>query len=367
MGWCRFAFGLFFCALSAGCGTSVWSDTKRTATEQLLISDAIDRAVSELDFRALAGKPVFLDNQAVRNAVDSEYLTSSVRQHMLANGCVLREKAEEAEYIVELRAGAIGTDRHDVLYGVPSVNVPTVLPVSGMPNAIPEIPLAKKTDQRAVCKIAVFAYNRTTGRPVWQSGIVPAESLAKDFWFFGAGPFQRGTIYEGMSFAGDKLEIPLANLEDKLGSPADPVAVADEAYFTEPVVELAGDTTSESADSPDSKVVPASASQPSPEPPSKKSPPESAGTAPGPNESAPAPAEAPKGQEQNESRGAAAGREPGEPALLSPEPLPEALLRPAPPEAVNQPPTVALPFKSLILRLEDARREPPAFDAAPPR
>ena len=39
------------CAMSAGCGTTKWSDTSRTATEQLLISDAMDRAVSRIGFR----------------------------------------------------------------------------------------------------------------------------------------------------------------------------------------------------------------------------------------------------------------------------------------------------------------------------
>lgn len=194
----------------------------------------MDRAVSKLDFRALAGKTVFLDNDAIKDAVDHEYLTSTMRQHMLANGCVLKDKQGEAEYIVELRVGAVGTDRHDVLYGVPAVNVPTVLPVSGVPNAVPEIPLAKKTDQRAVVKLAVFAYNRQTGHLVWQSGVVPEESKAKDFWIFGAGPFQRGTIYKGTNFAGDMLDIPLIDLDKKRGRGAQPVSVADEAYFVEP-------------------------------------------------------------------------------------------------------------------------------------
>ena len=43
-------------ALLAGCGTTKWSDSPRTATEQLLISDAVDRAISEIDFSALANK-----------------------------------------------------------------------------------------------------------------------------------------------------------------------------------------------------------------------------------------------------------------------------------------------------------------------
>ncbi|MBX9787622.1 MAG: hypothetical protein K2Y37_01785 [Pirellulales bacterium] len=193
-----------------GCGTTRWSDTARTATEQLLISNAIDRAVSELDFEVLRGHDVFFDPSYLRGATDENYLVSSLRQHLLASGVVLRELRTEADFVVEARSGGIGTDRSDLLFGVPSVAVPSVpgMPVP-MPSTIPEIPFAKTTNQRAVAKIAVFAYNRNTGRPVLQSGIVPVTSTARNSWFFGAGPFQRGTVYEGTKFAGDQVSVPI--------------------------------------------------------------------------------------------------------------------------------------------------------------
>ena len=103
---------------------------------------------------------------------------------------------------MEIRAGAIGTDRNDLLFGVPSMNVPQIVPLQPVPAAIPEIPIAKRRDQRGVAKIAVFAYHRQTGTPVWQSGVAQTESSSNDVWIMGAGPFQRGTIYEGTEFAG---------------------------------------------------------------------------------------------------------------------------------------------------------------------
>jgi UTP--glucose-1-phosphate uridylyltransferase len=51
-------------ALSTGCGTTRWSDSKRTATEQLLISDAVERAVMQIDMRPLAGQTSFTRQQA---------------------------------------------------------------------------------------------------------------------------------------------------------------------------------------------------------------------------------------------------------------------------------------------------------------
>lgn len=237
----RFCLGAIVvcCAASAGCGTTKWSDTSRTATEQLLISDSMDRAVSRLDFRAVAGKKVYLDSSPLSGVTDSAYLVSLLRQHMLAEGCLMMDKREEADYVVEVRAGAVGTDRREVLFGVPASEIGSVVPVPGLPTRIPEMPLAKKTEQRAVTKIAVFAYNRHTGRPLWQSGAAPVESKAKDLWVLGAGPFQRGTIYEGTKFAGDKITIPLITPGNKDPQKLGDVSVANQAYFAEPEEQLA--------------------------------------------------------------------------------------------------------------------------------
>lgn len=197
-------------ALLGGCGTTRMTDTQRTATEQLLVSHAIDQAVSHLDFNALAGKAVFFDPQYLDGTVDRGYLVSSLRQHLLANGCLLQEERGKAAYVVEARSGGIGTDRNSLLIGIPQMNVPALVP--GQPSQIPEIPLAKKNDQRGVAKVAVFGYNRQTGQAVWQSGVVQATSTAKDTWLLGAGPFRRGTIRSGTEFAGQPL--PLASLGD---------------------------------------------------------------------------------------------------------------------------------------------------------
>jgi len=53
---------LAFSVVLAGCGTT----KSRSATEQLLISDAVDRAIAIIDFSPLADKTVFLDTKLAR-------------------------------------------------------------------------------------------------------------------------------------------------------------------------------------------------------------------------------------------------------------------------------------------------------------
>jgi Family of unknown function (DUF6655) len=251
----------------AGCGITRSSDTARTATEQLLISDAIDRAVQSMNLRPLAGQTVYLDESKVTDVVDRNYYLSTLRQQLLANGCELREKREDADFVVEARAGAIGTDRNDLLFGVPSTTVPAIPLLQPVPAAIPEIPIAKRKDQRGIAKIAVFAYHRATGAPVWQSGIVRQESSANDVWILGAGPFQRGTIYDGTAFAGTAIKNEQSDGHPKIRR-GPSVSVSQEALFTPPqqLVKQSQPATSQNvalaAPKESRPVVPATANMP---------------------------------------------------------------------------------------------------------
>lgn len=231
--------GVSLCLAVAGCGTTKWSDTPRTATEQLIISTAIDRAINNIDFKPLAGKTVFFDAQYLTGVVDMNYVISSMRQRMLAQGCVLKMNKDEADYVVEARAGAVGTNQHNVLIGIPAISVPTGGLMPGVPSAIPEIPFAKTTDQKGVAKIAAFAYNQHTGQAVWQSGTFPVVSNAKDTWFLGTGPFQRGSIYDGTHFAGSRFLF--SRRRKRQVAPVDPdVPVTAEAVFQERPVLVKG-------------------------------------------------------------------------------------------------------------------------------
>ena len=96
--------------LLAGCGTTRLTDTQRTGTEQLLVSNAVDQAISQLDFSQLAGKSVFFDAQYLDGTVDRGYLVSSLRQQLLASGCTLQEERAKATYVVEARSGGLGTE-----------------------------------------------------------------------------------------------------------------------------------------------------------------------------------------------------------------------------------------------------------------
>ena len=186
------ASALALAAVAGGCGTVKRTDTARTGTEQLLLTNAWDDAIRKVDFRDLTGVPVFLDTQYI-TSVDQGWVISSLRQAMLAQGVLLRTKAEQAQWVVEARIGAYGTDDYEWLVGIPQTTIPQT--VTGIPaGTIPEIPFIKKSDQQAIAKMALFAYDRGSGRIVWTSGTMLATSDAKDVYVGGVGPIQSGSL-----------------------------------------------------------------------------------------------------------------------------------------------------------------------------
>jgi hypothetical protein len=220
---CMFRLGLLVFGVASsvpmlGCGTT----KSFTATEQLLMSDAVDSTIAKMDFRALSGYKVFLDTQYVIgagkvipgvampvNLVNSDYVISGLRQQLTAAGCLLVDTREQSDVICEARCGALGTDGHSMTYGLPASNflssASAVIPGSPSLPTIPEISVAKREMKSAAAKVSVFAYDRETREPLWQSGIAQAGSSARDTWILGMGPLQYGTIYNGTRFAGKRL------------------------------------------------------------------------------------------------------------------------------------------------------------------
>lgn len=209
---------ILYCSMSlTGCGTT----KSNTATEQMLNSDAVDAAIAKIDFTPLKGQLVYFDTQYMVSYkgvgfVNAEYVISSLRQQMMAAGLLLQAKMEDADYIVEGRVGALGTDSHEVVYGVPSSSLnaaaSAAAALSGVPAtpAMPEMSVGKRNAQAGAAKIGIFAYDRENREAVWQSGISVARSTARDVWFFGIGPFQRGSIYRGKTrFAGESEDVPI--------------------------------------------------------------------------------------------------------------------------------------------------------------
>ena len=255
---------LLLCACVAGCGTT----QQRVGTEQLLLSDSVDRTVDQLDFSVLSGRTVYLDTTYLRPVkgiafVNSDYIISTLRHKLTTSGCRLQMSREMADYVLEARVGALGTDSLEVTYGLPASNAlsQAATLVSGAPAlpTIPEISVGKRNAALSTSKIVAYAYHRETGTPIWQSGAAISRSDARDTWIMGAGPLQRGTIYDGTKFADIQLSLPKF-LKRKHPVEAKATTIADAHQFVHPAV--LEKQIADAAANTEPEIVPASHEEP---------------------------------------------------------------------------------------------------------
>jgi hypothetical protein len=178
------------CALmvvtSIGCTSSRTSNTARTGREQILISSAVDQALSKIDFTAFNGSKVFIEDKYLE-CVDKGYLVGSIRHRAMTNGAILAGKADDADVVLELRSGVLGTDSADSFLGTPEIVLPGML-------TLPEVRLIARNNQSAIAKIGIVAYNPKTNQLLGEGGVSSSMSRDNNWFVLGVGPYQNGEV-----------------------------------------------------------------------------------------------------------------------------------------------------------------------------
>ena len=182
------------CALAAlltGCASTSSSDTSRTGMEQLLISDAVDKSLSKIDFRPLAGRQVFVDAQYL-DCCDEGYVVGGVRHRVVAAGGRLAKDADSSDCVCEIRSGGVGTDRQETYVGMDGISFPS------MNVELPTVKLWNKERQMATAKIGVMVYDTKTRVPLGPGGMTLARSDDSNAFLMGVGPWQGGSVKQSI-------------------------------------------------------------------------------------------------------------------------------------------------------------------------
>ncbi|MGB6087122.1 DUF6655 family protein [Parvibaculum sp.] len=157
--------------LLSACTSERRSAPSRTASEQLMISTAADRAAQNLSIAIPQDTPVFIDTSYF-DGTDSKYAIGAIRDRLLRRGARLVNSRDAAEMVVEIRSGALSIDENALVVGIPQMEVP--VPLAGS-FAFPEIALFKRERRQGVAKFAATGYDAETGKLITSS--------ASDFGF----------------------------------------------------------------------------------------------------------------------------------------------------------------------------------------
>jgi len=180
-GW-RLALMLAACcgAALACTGTRFQTNSTRSATEQLLLSDAIERALDTLLLPEVDGKPVAVEVVGLGPgngaADDLKYVDSAVAERLAGAGARIVPK-DEATLVAEVRVGAVGTTARTSQFGLPAISLP--------PIVTPDIPFIKRSRQRGYVKVRMSTWD-TDGRLLDTTGpsLLHTQMDQLDIFFF---------------------------------------------------------------------------------------------------------------------------------------------------------------------------------------
>jgi hypothetical protein len=152
---------------SAGCVMREVTSPPRSATEQLLLSTAADRAMASANLSMFNGRNVYVDFTYF-DGYDSKYAEGEIRDALSRAGAVLAEDHKSADIIVEARSGAYSIDTNATFFGIPGIPLP--VPSTAEIPMLPAVPFYQKAEQLSYAKIALLAYANKSRAHVYSSG-----------------------------------------------------------------------------------------------------------------------------------------------------------------------------------------------------
>jgi hypothetical protein len=131
----------------------------RSATEEMTITTAADRAADKLASELTAGGSVYVD-PTYFDAPDAKYAIGAIRAAIARRGTKLAADRQHADRVVEIRSGALSIDQNKFLIGIPEFAFP--IPVAGVVT-FPEIALYSFHDNQGVAKFAATEITQNDG------------------------------------------------------------------------------------------------------------------------------------------------------------------------------------------------------------
>jgi hypothetical protein len=192
-------------AAITGCATTKESDTARTGIEQLLVSSAGDQALDKIDLTPVRFAKVHLEEKYL-DCVDKNYVIVALEQQLLLNGSTLAAKPEDADVIMHVTSGGVGTDRQEKFVGISEIPLPPPSPIS-----IPKMALFSRSRANGTAKLRIVAFDAKSRQPVLQSGVALARSDFKSWKVVGAGPVESGSVPTELAAATRKADFPTAS------------------------------------------------------------------------------------------------------------------------------------------------------------
>jgi hypothetical protein len=177
---------LMVLSVGTGCTSTTTSNTARTAKEQMLLSNAVDQSLAKIDFTPLSGQKVFVEDKYL-DCVDKGYVVGSIRHQVMRTGGTLAASADDADVVMEVRSGGVGTDTTDAFIGVPELTLPGMI-------TLPEVRFTERKTQYGYSKLGLVLYDAKHKNVLGEGGMSMAQADDNNWYVLGLGPWQDGSL-----------------------------------------------------------------------------------------------------------------------------------------------------------------------------
>lgn len=196
----RTASAIFAALVLSACASTNETLPLRTATEQLLVARAAERAAAGFALALPADARVFLDTSSFRGE-GADYAASALREAILARGNPITLNRSAAQVVVEVRLGALSIDRMQRVVGIPRLTLPVSPTLTTV--TVPELSAYSRRERTGVAEFSAFAYDAETGRPIALGGRVAGTAKIRSHTLFMIFSWGRQEVRPGDDGAGE--------------------------------------------------------------------------------------------------------------------------------------------------------------------
>jgi hypothetical protein len=177
--------------LLSACGvTRDASKSPRAATEQLLLTQAVERSLEDVSVPMLKDATVVMEVAGL--TPDQFYVRDAVAGHLArTQGVRIMGFRDQAKYVVRVMIQALGTELDQSFFGMPQVQGGLI------PIALPELPLYKFIREVGYVRYALNIYESGTGRLIMTTP-----------WYTKTAAWRQYTIFIFLTFRTSTLTDP---------------------------------------------------------------------------------------------------------------------------------------------------------------
>jgi hypothetical protein len=159
------------CFLGAGCTFSRSTHLPRSASQQVLATQAILRALDKLEFPEIRGKKVLVHVGAPGDAVDIEFLRTAVQIEIFEEEAKVVVAPEKADLVLGVLVGSMGLNIRGRFLGIMGTDGGGVIPFT-----IPELALFKRTRTSGFARAEFALVDPESGEVIERSEPVEGHS-----------------------------------------------------------------------------------------------------------------------------------------------------------------------------------------------